>query len=210
MNKVGQTGQDLSGFFKDVILARRDRQDERLDEAAKAGVDAKSRENLAKLDKKNDDLIAKALADGAISRDEYQKIMRALDGQNAQVEKLVSRKLKGEAEPRPKGAGQAVEDQEQAVLQLQSGMKRIKKLVQDALEGGKLSDQQEEKLHKALEKSQDLLDKALEDGSVSKGEMASVSAHVKVLDRQVGAYIRNRKVIPLNAQDMRATLDSAV
>lgn len=211
MRNVGIVGQNVSSYFQDIIAQRRERQEERMDEAAQAGLSGKDADTLAKLADKNDQLIDKAFADGKITRSEFQKIMRALDNQNSLVERLLAGKGKlGRKEAKPLGDMALVGDQDKAMTLLQSGMARVQKMLDQAIKSGKLTPEQQKKLESSLAKSQDALNKAMEDGKLTKGEVNSVNGQIRTLDRQMGTYTRNRQVVPMSMQELRALLHASV
>lgn len=185
---------NVASYFKDIIQDRQQRQDERTAEGVASGViSAKNKELLAKSDAKNDALIAAALKDGKVTRDEYDRITKALNTQNAVLDKLMKSKDKATQKKESMGDATPMQDQDMALAMLQKNFANIGKAIEAGVKSGKITEDEKTKLDSVLEKSLTLMDKAMEDGTISKGEFSTVIASLKTADRQVTTYSRNRR-----------------
>lgn len=194
MNRVSSNSLNVSAYFKEIIQGRQQRQDERLAEGVASGaITEKNKTQLTKSDAKNDALITAALKDGRVTRDEYTRITKALDGQNAVLDKLLKSKNKATIRKESMGDPRAMEDQDMAMAMLQKNFTNISKAIETGVAKGKITEDEKEKLDAILEKSTTLLDKAMEDGKLTKGEFSTVIASLKTSDRQVTTYSRNRR-----------------
>ncbi|MFP5221100.1 MAG: hypothetical protein ACLGSA_02290 [Acidobacteriota bacterium] len=195
MSSVSTTSSlNVASYFKDIILDRQQRQDERTAEGVASGaISAKNKELLAKSDAKNDALVTAALKDGKVTRDEYDRIMKALDTQNAVLDKLMKSKDKATLKKESMGDATPMQDQDMALAMLQKNFTNIGKAIEAGVKSGKITEDEKGKLDAVLEKSLSLMDKAMEDGTISKGEFSTVIASLKASDRQVTTYSRNRR-----------------
>jgi len=188
------SSMNVASYFKDIIQDRQQRQDERTAEGVASGaISAKNKELLAKSDAKNDALIAAAMKDGKVTRDEYDRITKALNTQNAVLDKLMKSKDKATLKKESMGDATPMQDQDMALAMLQKNFTNIGKAIEAGVKSGKITEDEKTKLDAVLEKSLTLMDKAMEDGTISKGEFSTVIASLKTSDRQVTTYSRNRR-----------------
>lgn len=189
MSSVNVLSQDATSYFQDIIQARKKRQDERIEDGVENGsLSGANKERLEKLKEKGDALVEKALEDGKISRDEYTRLMKALDEQNKLIDKFVKDKDEHKAvNARP------MQNQEQILNILYGRMDRIEAKIKAGIESGKIDAEEKAKLQESLAKTRDLLDKAMEDGSITKGELSEISKSQNLLNRQAVSYGRNRR-----------------
>jgi len=198
---------DVASYFKDIISSRQDRQDERLADADLSKLTDKQKEKLAGQDKLVDEMVAKALSDKRVTRDEYDKIMKALNTQNALLDKLVPDKTQKQY-LKSMGNAAPMQDQDAALALVQKNLDKAEKAIEAGVKSGKIDAKEKEKLDEALGKTRELLDKALEDGTLSKGEFSKVTGSVSALSRQTTTYSRNRRYARFSAADSGVALDT--
>jgi len=205
MSSVNLLSQDATSYFQDIIQARKKRQDELLEDGVDSGaLSEANKERLEKLKEKNDALVEKALEDGKISRDEYTRLMKALDEQNKLVDKFIQDKVAAKGiDARP------MDNQEQILNILYGRMDRIEAKIKAGVESGKIDDEEKAKLEESLAKTRDLLDTAMEDGSISRGELSEISKSQNILNRYAVSYGRNRRYASHSARYSQ-TGDSAM
>lgn len=204
--------QQPTSYYQDIIQSRQQRLEDRLTDGADSGsITGKNKEALDKLKDKNDELIAKALADKKVTREEYESIMKALDDQNRLIDKLA--KDKTQTKTRSGLDARAMDNQDMVLSVVYSRLDRIEKNIQAGIDSGKIDAKEKEKLEASLAKTRSLLDKAMEDGSISRGELSEISKSQNMLNRDVTTYTRNRRYASLasrySQQDTSALLTKA-
>ncbi|MFZ5425634.1 MAG: hypothetical protein ACOZEN_01560 [Thermodesulfobacteriota bacterium] len=198
MSSVNVLSQDATSYFQDIIQARKKRQDERIDDGVESGTLSRAnKERLEKLKEKSDALVEKALEDDKISRDEYTRLMKALDEQNKLIDKFV--KDKDSAKSKTSDA-RVMQNQEQILNILYGRMDNIEAKIKAGVESGKIDAEEKAKLEESLAKTRDLLDKAMEDGSITKGELSEISKSQNILNRYAISYGRNRRYSGLTSR----------
>ncbi|GFK93495.1 hypothetical protein NNJEOMEG_01328 [Fundidesulfovibrio magnetotacticus] len=201
------SGLDVSAYFKDIIASRQDRQDDRLEDADLSKLSEKDKKRLADQDKATDELIAKALADKSVTREEYDKIMKALDAQNTLLDRLVPDKTKKDY-LKAMGNATPMQNQDMALAMIQKNLDKAEKAIEDGVKSGKIDAQEKKILDASLAKTRELLDKALEDGTISKGEFSKISTSESQLLRSANTYSRNRRYARSSLSDSGLALDT--
>lgn len=199
MSSVNFFSQQPAAYYQDIIQSRQQRLEDRLEDGVESGsVTGKNKEALDKLKKDNDEIIGKALADKKVTREEYERIMKALDDQNRLIDHLAKDKAGTKTK---KGLDARTMDNQDMVLSVvYSRLERIEKSIDAGIESGKIDQKEKEKLQASLAKTRELLDKAMEDGAISRGELSEISRSQSVLNREVTTYSRNRRYASLSSR----------
>jgi len=198
MNSVSLLSNNASSYYKEIIQDRRDHQDERMQDGVNSGkITGKNKERLSTVDAKTDALIEKALKDGTLTSDEFTKINKALDEQNKLIDALVKDK-KSSRSARQDSSTMANQDQVLSIVYAR--IDSIEAKIKTGVESGKIDQDEQKKLETKLAKARDILDKAMEDGTISKGELKEFSTSTNVLTRYVTSYSRNRRYTPTARQ----------
>jgi len=181
MSSVNVLSQDATSYFQDIIQARKKRQDERIEDGVESGTLSRAnKERLEKLKEKSDALVEKAL-----------------DDQNKLIDKFV--KDKDSAKVKASDA-RVMQNQEQILNILYGRMDSIEAKIKAGVESGKIDAEEKAKLEESMAKTRDLLDKAMEDGSITKGELGEISKSQNILNRYAISYGRNRRYSGLTSR----------
>jgi NCAIR mutase (PurE)-related protein len=189
MSTVGTSTQatSASDYFRELI-ARRDKSlEEAIGTADENGqLSAKNKAALEKQSAKTDALVERALKDGKVTQQEFQKIAKAQENEKALLTWLTKDKpvkpSKEAGDPRP------MDGQDRTLAAILDKQKKLHETVKKALASGKLTAPQKEALQKLETAEGKEIDKAMADGVLTRGEYALVTKAQTGLTNRLNGY----------------------
>jgi len=186
MSTVTSPATATSDYLKAILDRRAKDMDERLAAGVEAGKITKSDQAaLGRQDKQNAQALAKATSDGILDRTEYQRLVKALGTESRSLDRILKVKT---APTDTSGNTRPMEDQDGALKLIQDMQKRMHETIQKALSGGSIGKSQGKSLDTQETAEQGIIDKALADGVVSKGEYAQIAKAQSSLGNKLKQY----------------------
>jgi hypothetical protein len=180
-----------STYLKGVLDRRGQDIEERISKAIESGkLSKKDRAALEQMEKDNDRAQAKATTDGMLDRAEYQRLAKALDSESRSLDRMLKVKASS-TDTGTSGSNRAMQDQDGTLTLIQDMQKRMHETIRKALSSGTISKAQAKAMDTQEQSEQDLIDKALADGMVSKGEYAQISKAQSSLGAKLKQYQRD-------------------
>lgn len=176
------TGTSLaSSLFSEIAQRRQQYQDARTEQGAQSGQLTQSEQaKLGRVDSRNDARIDKAMADGTMDAGEFARIMQAQNAESARIAKL-----KNDVDNAAKPLG--TEAQSVALEAFQNRQERIDARLQKGVDSGKITSDEKTAVEKAQAEAQSLIDKAMADKVLTRGEFSQVMGSLDVASRQVAS-----------------------
>lgn len=190
MAAVNASDSATSTYLKAVLDRRAKDIEERISKGADAGKLSKKDQNaLDALEKQNEKALAKATSDGMLDRAEYQRLAKALDSESKSLDRMLKVKTPA-SNTGAAGSNRAMQDQDGTLKLIQDMQKRMHQTIQKALSSGTISKTQGKSMDTLENSEQDVIDKALADGVVSKGEYAQIAKAQGNLSSKLKQYQR--------------------
>jgi len=194
MSNIASTSSSISTYLKDILERRRDSIEERIDDSDSDGkLSKKNKASVEKMDASIDKMQKNALADGILDRAEYKRLMRALDTESTSLDRILKVKTTKTKANASSGNPLPMQDQDQTLKLIQDMQKRMHETITKALSAGTISKKQGEALTSLETSEQNIIDKAMADGSISKGEFAQIGKAQSSVSIKLSQYQRAQR-----------------
>lgn len=183
-----------SSAFSAIAQYRQQRQQARIEQGAQNGSLATAeQQRLAAAGQKIDGKLTAANADGKMDAAEFARVMQAQSEQNQRIARM-------ENDAKPLG----VEAQAAALQNFSVFQENIDARIQKGVEQGKISQDEQKSIQQTQAAAQTVMDKAMSDNVLTRGEFRDVMNALHSVNRQVASTRYGQKAWPAQAPAVQA------